>query len=405
MERNTTINIKENELFYRILYNEQLFKAISSYGVKIINSDSYPNKLGIKIKQRLRRYQALDKVQLLEHLDIGKSNLTFNNTNIIVNINQFKKPLINENGPLFHSEMEIHIINNDNTLEENKKIAENFFKKCIEFYTKVVLDKNKEVNRTTIYIWDEGFWETLEKGLSRNINTIYLDGQEIKIKNIIKGFLSDEQEEKYNNYGVPYKLNLLFHGYPGTGKTSLVYSIASELDMSVALLSFTRKMEDSDLMRALRRLPDDTILVIEDIDTLFESRKKNDENKNNITFSALLNTLDGIAHSHGQVIIMTTNHPLVLDKALKRPGRIDHSIEFSYANKNQIKKMFETFIPTQIELFNDFYKKIKRLKITTATLQKFYFGNMNCENIIDLIPELEQMCNENNYDSKDCLYT
>ena len=405
MERNTTINIKENEIFYRILYNEQLFKAISSYGVKILNSDSYSNKLGIKVKQRLRRYQALDKIQLLEHLDIGTSNLTFNDTNILVNITQFTKPLINENGPLFHSEMEVHIINNENTLEENKKISENFFKKCIEFYTKVVLDKNKEVNRTTIYIWDEGFWETLEKGLSRNINTIYLDGQEIKIKNIIKDFLSEEQEEKYNNYGVPYKLNLLFHGYPGTGKTSLVYSIASELNMGVALLSFTRKMEDSDLMRALRRLPEDTILVIEDIDTLFESRKKNDENKNNITFSALLNTLDGIAHSHGQVIVMTTNHPLVLDKALKRPGRIDHSIEFNYANKNQIKKMFETFIPNQIEIFEDFYKKIKRLKITTATLQKFYFGNMNCENIIDLIPELEKICNENNYDSKDCLYT
>ena len=48
-------------------------------------------------------------------------------------------------------------------------------------------------------------------------------------------------------------------------------------------------MEDSDFMRALRRLPDDTILVIEDIDALFEARKKNDENKNNITFSALLN--------------------------------------------------------------------------------------------------------------------
>ena len=42
--------------------------------------------------------------------------------------------------------------------------------------------------------------------------------------------------------------------------------------------------------------------------------------KNAITFSALLNTLDGIAHSHGQIVIMTTNHPLVLDSALKRPG-------------------------------------------------------------------------------------
>ena len=267
------------------------------------------------------------------------------------------------------------------------------------------MDQKKEIGRTTIYIWDDGYWETLKKSISRRISTVYLDGKEIEIKDIIFNFLSKEEEEKYAKYGVPWKLNMLFHGYPGTGKTSLVYSIASELNMNVALLSFTRKMEDSDFMRALRRLPDDTILVIEDIDALFESRKKNDENKNNITFSALLNTLDGIAHSHGQVIIMTTNHPLVLDNALKRPGRVDYSFEFGYSNKSQIEKMFNTFIPNQQDKFKDFYKKIKHLKITTAILQKFLFGNMKCENIINQIQKnLEQLCNENNYDIKNDIY-
>ena len=38
-------------------------------------------------------------------------------------------------------------------------------------------------------------------------------------------------------------------------------------------------MEDSDFMKSMRRLPDNTILVIEDIDALFESRKKHDEMK------------------------------------------------------------------------------------------------------------------------------
>jgi SpoVK/Ycf46/Vps4 family AAA+-type ATPase len=404
MERNSNnIHLKENELFYRILNTEQLFKAISIYGIKIVASDS--NRFGIRAGSRLRRHHNLDKIQLLKHLDIGISNLSFNNTNIIINIIQFDIPLINEVGTKFHSEMEVKIINNNNTLEKNKEIIDTFFKECIEYFTQEILDKKKELNRTTIYMWDDGYWETLEKGISRNIKTIYLDGKEIEIKNTIKTFLSKEEEKRYETYGVPYKLNMLFHGYPGTGKTSLLYSIASELNMGVALLSFTRKMEDSDFMRALRRLPDDTLLVIEDIDCLFESRKKNDENKNNITFSALLNTLDGIAHSHGQVIIMTTNHPLILDKALKRPGRVDHSFEFGYANKNQIKKMFETFIPNQIESFDEFYKKIKNLKITTAILQKFYFGNINCENIIDCIPELEQLCNENDYDIKNNLYT
>ena len=397
------IHLKNNEVLFRIQNSEQLYNAVSFYGPKLLINDDH--KYSIKICQRLRKRDNLEKIKVIEGLDYGNSNLLFENTNIIVKINQYGKPLINESGAQFYDEMEVQIINNENTIEENKEIAKKFFIKSIEHYTQEHLDQKKESNRTTIYIWDDGFWETLEKGISRNIKTIYLDGKEIEIKDQIKNFLSNEEETKYANFGVPWKLNLLFHGYPGTGKTSLVYSIASELNMGVALLSFTSKMEDSDFMRALRRLPDDTILVIEDIDALFESRKKNDENKNNITFSALLNTLDGIAHSHGQVIIMTTNYPLVLDNALKRPGRVDNSYEFGYSNKNQIKKMYETFIPNQDEHFNEFYKKIKHRKLTTAILQKFFFGNIKCENILDCIPELEKLCNENVYDNKNNLYT
>jgi DNA polymerase III delta prime subunit len=397
------IHLKNNEVLFRIQNSEQLYNAVSFYGPKLLINDDH--KYSIKICQRLRKRDNLEKIKVIEGLDYGNSNLLFENTNIIVKINQYGKPLINESGSQFYDEMEVQIINNENTIEENKEIAKKFFIKSIEHYTQEHLDQKKESNRTTIYIWDDGFWETLEKGISRNIKTIYLDGKEIEIKDQIKNFLSNEEETKYANFGVPWKLNLLFHGYPGTGKTSLVYSIASELNMGVALLSFTSKMEDSDFMRALRRLPDDTILVIEDIDALFESRKKNDENKNNITFSALLNTLDGIAHSHGQVIIMTTNYPLVLDNALKRPGRVDNSYEFGYSNKNQIKKMYETFIPNQDEHFNEFYKKIKHRKLTTAILQKFFFGNIKCENILDCIPELEKLCNENVYDNKNNLYT
>ena len=62
-----------------------------------------------------------------------------------------------------------------------------------------------------------------------------------KIQTIVSNFLTDETREEFESFGVPYKLNLLFHGYPGTGKTSLVYSIASELNMNVALLSFMEK--------------------------------------------------------------------------------------------------------------------------------------------------------------------
>ena len=414
MERkNNDIHLKKNEVYVRIDYNDNLFKAVRHFGVKFLSEGS-GYKITIQENHRRRRIHEREngtitsKVNKFYHeiLDFGKSTIKYNDTNISINIIQFDRALSKgEMGTDFHKEMEVQVLNNENTLDENKECLRNFCKESIEYYNKEVLDKKKEKGKTSIYIWDDGYWECLEKCVARGIHTVYLDGMEKKIQNIVSNFLTDETREEFESFGVPYKLNLLFHGYPGTGKTSLVYSIASELNMNVALLSFTRKMEDSDFMKSMRRLPDNTILVIEDIDALFESRKKHDEMKNAITFSALLNTLDGIAHSHGQIVIMTTNHPLVLDSALKRPGRVDHSFEFTYANKNQIQKMFETFLKTQKDAFPKFYKQVKHLKLTTAILQQFFFGNMNCDDILEKIPELEKTCNENNYDNKNVLYS
>ena len=42
-----------------------------------------------------------------------------------------------------------------------------------------------------------------------------------------------------------------------------------------------------------------------------------------VSLSTLLNCLDGYAMHEGTIIIMTSNHPEVLDPALIRPGRID----------------------------------------------------------------------------------
>ena len=59
----------------------------------------------------------------------------------------------------------------------------------------------------------------------------------------------------------------------------------------------------------------------------------------------------------------------------------------------------------QKERFNDFYDSVKHLKLTSAILQHFFFGNMDKDNIIDHIEELEKIVNENQYESKKDLYT
>ena len=59
--------------------------------------------------------------------------------------------------------------------------------------------------------------------------------------------------------------------------------------------------------------------MLEDVDAIFVERKAQSE-KGGVTFSGLLNAIDGVASQEGRIFIMTTNHIEKLDPALIRPG-------------------------------------------------------------------------------------
>ena len=179
----------------------------------------------------------------------------------------------------------------------------------------------------SVHIFDD-YWDVLNKRPRRKLKTIHLDGEENKIIDYIRNFLKPETKEFYEELGIPYKLNILFEGLPGTGKTSLIYTIASELKRDIAILNFNKDVDDNVFMRALRRLPKNAIFVLEDIDVLFKERKENDNYKSMISFSGLLNSLDGMVFKDDLITIMTTNYECNKDIALKRPGRIDKSVNF-----------------------------------------------------------------------------
>ena len=65
-----------------------------------------------------------------------------------------------------------------------------------------------------------------------------------------------------------------------------------------------------------------------------------------MTLDVLLNILDGVLTTPGQIVIMTTNHPEVLDDALIRPGRIDVNIELHKCSKEMITEIYEKFYET-----------------------------------------------------------
>jgi chaperone BCS1 len=135
-----------------------------------------------------------------------------------------------------------------------------------------------------------------------------------------------------------------------------VLAIASALKMDISILSLANSnMDDDDLCQLLSECPVNSIVLIEDIDCVFVERTATEDKQNKLTFSGLLNALDGVAAGEGRVLFATTNHIERLDPALIRPGRIDRKEWIGNADRSQLRRLFVRFFgdadPTMADYF------------------------------------------------------
>ena len=284
---------------------------------------------------------------------------------------------------------------------ESKDLLTDFVDEAAEWHKK----QKKQIKSCTketmnIYYYKKDYWTLLSKSPKRPLSTVYLKENKLDgIMSNVKKFFSEDTRDIYLSFGIPYKSVQLVHGPPGTGKTSLIKSIASHLDCDLYILPISKDMLDTNLVDAFSYISDnedkERIIVIEDIDTLFDGERKEGDDHNGITLQAFLNCLDGFTCVEGTMLFLTANRPEVLDFAMIRSCRIDNKIELDYADKYQSKKMFETFLPEQKEKFKDFYKEVSHKKFTTAMLQEFFFYNRECENILDLLDGFIKIVDKN----------
>uniref|UniRef100_A0A7S1CV99 AAA+ ATPase domain-containing protein n=1 Tax=Cyclophora tenuis TaxID=216820 RepID=A0A7S1CV99_CYCTE len=68
--------------------------------------------------------------------------------------------------------------------------------------------------------------------------------------------------------------------------------------------------------------------------------------KDQLNLSGLLNVLDGVVDTPGRILIMTTNHPEMLDPALIRPGRIDKKIFLGFMMAEDVISLLELYFQT-----------------------------------------------------------
>ena len=244
----------------------------------------------------------------------------------------------------------------------------------------------KEHNFIKVYGPNQkGFWDYLFKNPKREVDTVFIGG-----KNEILADLDDffASESDYLYFGHPYKRNYLFYGPPGNGKTSFINAIAGKYNLTIFLISFSVNITDEIFKKLISGLRKDSLLVMEDIDVLFQSGNAVGGGGKNITMSTILNTLDGLARKNRIICIMSTNHFDVLTDVFKRPGRLDMLVEFKNADKKCFEEMAEFMVKYQkqdtnekknlenyIKMAGDFYDEIEYLNSSRALAQKFLFEN------------------------------
>lgn len=170
-------------------------------------------------------------------------------------------------------------------------------------------------------------------------------------KGILESLTADvkwftENEGWYHSVGVPYRRGYLFHGIPGSGKTTTAISLASQFNRDIYVLPL-EGLSDEKIMQAIRSAGRDGVLVIEDIDCASVSNERENQpagaGKDSPTLMGLLNAIDGVATPEGRILVATTNRREVLDKALIRPGRFDCEFEFKHADYHQILELCRRF--------------------------------------------------------------
>lgn len=213
-------------------------------------------------------------------------------------------------------------------------ILREFIIKC----TKVYNDNSKGVQVYTNH--RDNYWY-VSKSIpeARSIETVILRNDlQYKIMEDIKFFVDNIQW--FTEKGLPHKLGILFYGVPGTGKSSMINVIASMTKRNIYYVILDNIKNDESFLCIMQQTSGNDIIVIEDVDRT-QLCETETGRKPTISFSTVLNSLDGLLSSSGRMIIFTANNPDLLDPAFLRPGRIDHKYHLGKCDTNQINKIHQ----------------------------------------------------------------
>ena len=248
---------------------------------------------------------------------------------------------------------------------------------------------------------------------TRNFDNVFFE-QRQKVSKHVEFFLT--RKDWYEKKGIPYTLGFMFHGDPGCGKTSTVKAIANTARrhiINIQLSEIKSKAqlrhlffnEEIHVSNGTSTTPErytipihERLYLIEDIDAMGdavlerkwkkpevpkEEKKKvgdpwmdreEEDAKEPIDLSFLLNLLDGTLESSGRILCVSSNFPERIDRALIRPGRIDMIINFKKCNCEILKQMVSSFYDQE---FEEWTNETLDYKWTPAEVNQILFRNFD----------------------------
>jgi len=304
--------------------------------------------------------------------------------------------------------------------KQSCKDIENFLNRCLEQYRSDLLDTMKsqhififkEIDEDNNVVYQEFPFET-----TKSFDNMFFDQKDELLKRV-DNFTNNKSE--YVRLGIPYTLGILLHGIPGAGKTSYIKALAKHTGRHLVVLP-TRNIKNIETLKTIFlnedingvKIPNSKrIYIMEEIDcsewrsvvlsrALRKDEKQPDDDKSNnqdalvealvtlnksddddkkklkpkknesqtLTLGDFLELLDGIVEIPGRMLVMSSNHPEVLDPALVRPGRIDMVIEFKKLSRKSVRDVYKHWFNKDIP--NDVYSHMKDYMFSQADL-----GNM-----------------------------
>jgi len=255
--------------------------------------------------------------------------------------------------------------------------------------------------------------------------------QSRQIKEYLDFFQSSKGIKWYKNRNLPYHLTFLLFGEPGTGKSAIAAAIAKEYNLSIVRIKLSSIKTNKEFIKVFKTNKfvegdreysyDQLLYLFDEIDTetnkvlldrnykgtlasnnvsqhkkestidssaillkAFKDNSNNPDKKfskcindtlNNVvnndtdklSLGTILEEISGINQMWGRKMVFISNYPEKLDKALLRPGRIDHKIELLKSTKKDTISIIKNFLNID-KIPDNLLDKIPDNKFTPAEI-------------------------------------